>query len=310
MRHALLAGAVVSAAAVVGLPSVATADDAPRTMTVCATDCDYTSIAAAVAAAAAGDTVRITEHLSVTGATAINKDVTITADAGVLLTQTGANARTFTVLAGGSGATISGIELTSATPVRGEFIGINGADDVTISRNTIYGPAQTGPMGKWVTNRAWTNNNVSGLAVTGNTFHTLRTGGYIDGGSGVISDNVTWNTKGDYLLADQADFVISGNSAGPADLPSEWSIVIFAVNETPYDVQALGAANECLSVWDQATDETFGSMYGHGDCDGDGIRDTPPPVSKDECKKGGWATFNNPSFRNQGQCVSSVAKQK
>jgi hypothetical protein len=37
---------------------------------------------------------------------------------------------------------------------------------------------------------------------------------------------------------------------------------------------------------------------------------TPPPASgptdKDQCKNGGWKTFTDPSFRNQGQCVSSV----
>lgn len=30
------------------------------------------------------------------------------------------------------------------------------------------------------------------------------------------------------------------------------------------------------------------------------------PTDKDQCKKGGWMTFNNPSFKNQGQCVSWV----
>jgi hypothetical protein len=29
-----------------------------------------------------------------------------------------------------------------------------------------------------------------------------------------------------------------------------------------------------------------------------------PPTSKDLCKKDGWKTFNNPSFKNQGDCVS------
>ena len=29
-----------------------------------------------------------------------------------------------------------------------------------------------------------------------------------------------------------------------------------------------------------------------------------PPSDKDECKKGGWMTFNNPTFKNQGDCVS------
>jgi hypothetical protein len=31
-----------------------------------------------------------------------------------------------------------------------------------------------------------------------------------------------------------------------------------------------------------------------------------PPSDKDECKKGGFRTFNNPSFRNEGECVSFV----
>jgi hypothetical protein len=28
------------------------------------------------------------------------------------------------------------------------------------------------------------------------------------------------------------------------------------------------------------------------------------PTSTDQCKKGGWRNFTNPTFRNQGQCVS------
>lgn len=35
-----------------------------------------------------------------------------------------------------------------------------------------------------------------------------------------------------------------------------------------------------------------------------------PPTSKDECKNGGWMTFNNPVFKNQGQCVSSVVSNR
>ncbi|MES2437389.1 MAG: hypothetical protein V4519_05265 [Patescibacteria group bacterium] len=38
---------------------------------------------------------------------------------------------------------------------------------------------------------------------------------------------------------------------------------------------------------------------------------TPPaptgPTNKDQCKNDGWKTFTNPTFKNQGQCVSSVA---
>jgi hypothetical protein len=33
-------------------------------------------------------------------------------------------------------------------------------------------------------------------------------------------------------------------------------------------------------------------------------------ASKDECKDGGWATSTAPTYRNQGECVSSFAKSK
>jgi len=33
------------------------------------------------------------------------------------------------------------------------------------------------------------------------------------------------------------------------------------------------------------------------------------PTNKDECKGGGWKTFNNPTFKNQGQCVASVVSK-
>ena len=299
ITRSILAGAAVSAAVVVGLPSVAAAAD---TLTVCSSGCDHTTIAAAVAPAAPGDTVLVTEDQLLTAAVTINKDITVTGEDGVTITAA-TNPRVFNVTSAGDGATISNLEITSATLVAGHFINIAaGANDVTLDGNTVHGPEQVGPMDTWVTNRMWVNGAVTGLSVTGNTFHTLRTGGYIDNGSGVITGNVSYNTKGDYLLDEQADFEIHGNSAGDPTKPSEWSIVIFAVNDTPYDVQALGAANDCLSVWDQATGETY------VDADCDGVADTPAPASKDECKKDGWATFNNPSFRNQGDCVSYAAR--
>lgn len=35
-----------------------------------------------------------------------------------------------------------------------------------------------------------------------------------------------------------------------------------------------------------------------------------PPTSKDQCKNDGWKAFNNPSFKNQGQCVDFVEHHK
>ncbi|MFC1711177.1 hypothetical protein ACFLZ1_01180 [Patescibacteria group bacterium] len=36
------------------------------------------------------------------------------------------------------------------------------------------------------------------------------------------------------------------------------------------------------------------------------VEEVGPPTDKNECKKDGWMTFNNPFFRNQGDCVSYV----
>jgi hypothetical protein len=33
---------------------------------------------------------------------------------------------------------------------------------------------------------------------------------------------------------------------------------------------------------------------------------SPGPTNKDQCKNGGWQTFTNPSFKNQGQCIKYV----
>jgi hypothetical protein len=44
-----------------------------------------------------------------------------------------------------------------------------------------------------------------------------------------------------------------------------------------------------------------------------GVTQAPAPIvaptSKAQCKHGGWKTFTNPSFKNQGQCVSFVEHQ-
>jgi len=53
--------------------------------------------------------------------------------------------------------------------------------------------------------------------------------------------------------------------------------------------------------------------YGGAYCEGDTSQScntevclVGPPGNKDECKKDGWKTFNNPTFKNQGACVSYV----
>ena len=65
-------------------------------------------------------------------------------------------------------------------------------------------------------------------------------------------------------------------------------------------VQAMGVLGGCntggLGLWGGELDVTTSILVG-------------PPLTLDACKNGAWQTFNNPVFKNQGDCVSFVATQ-
>ena len=76
---------------------------------------------------------------------------------------------------------------------------------------------------------------------------------------------------------------------------------IAASGQVPFPTGTIQSVDVLLDVQGSAdlTNITF-----------NGVTQVPqvgPPTSKDACKHGGWKTFNNPSFKNQGQCVSYVA---
>ncbi|WP_369140984.1 hypothetical protein [Modestobacter versicolor] len=290
-RTSLLASTLtVGAIALGGLASPALADTA-RTTTVCAPaagTCDHTTIQAALDAAVDGDTVRVVGDVSVAGTTTIAKDVTVTGAPGATVTQT-ASAVTFSIT--GAGATLSGLTITSDTAKAAEFVYL-AADGVTLSGTTISGPEQAGAMSTWVTNRGFvTAGGISGLTVSGNTVHSVRSGAYLNpNGRGVITGNTLYDTKGDFLV-DNAAFAFTGNRAGDPDQRSEWGFVVFAGTDAGRypSMAALSAANNGMTAWDQRSGDRF-----------------VPPLVADDCKDGGWKTLD-PGFRNQGQCVKSVA---
>jgi Thrombospondin type 3 repeat/Right handed beta helix region len=324
----------LAALTMVGGGLLAAPASAATTLTVCATGCDHTTIQGAVNAAANGDTIDVAGDLVVGGQTTVNKDVTVTSSAGATITQT---ATAITFLMSGDGSTLSGLTITSDAPKAREFVQIS-ADDVTLSDNTIFGPSQALPMSGWVGNRGFvTQGGITGLLVEGNTFHSMRSGAYLNpNGSGTISDNTLYNTKGDFLI-DNADFTFTGNQAGDSTQPSEWGFVIFSntAADRYTDLAALSQANGCMTSWDQRTGETYvdadcdgvvdgtdncvdvangdqadldGDGIGDacdGDVDGDGVPNADDTNTAEDCKKGGWERFTSPTFKNQGQCVSS-----
>ncbi|WP_222270838.1 right-handed parallel beta-helix repeat-containing protein [Modestobacter marinus] len=286
---ALTAGAVAAGGAV----SPAAAAEA-HTLTVCAAatgSCDHTTLSSALDAADPGDTVQVVGTVTVNGTTTIAEDVTVTGALGAKVVQTG-SAVTFRIT--GAGATLTALEITSDTPKAAEFVYV-GADDVTLSDNTIHGPRQALPMSGWVGNRGFvTAGGISGLTANGNTIHSLRSGAYLNpNGTGRIAGNTLHDTKGDFLI-DNAAFTFTGNSAGDPEARSEWSFVVFeGTAATRYPSMAkLSAANGNMTAWDQRG------------VPADEVKFVAPLVAED-CKSGGWKSLD-PGFRNQGQCIQFV----
>jgi len=79
---------------------------------------------------------------------------------------------------------------------------------------------------------------------------------------------------------------------------------IAALGQVPFPTGTISSVDVLLDVHGSAdlTNITF-----------NGVTQVPvvttvgPPTSKNACKHGGWKTFNNPTFKNQGRCVSYVA---
>jgi hypothetical protein len=67
-------------------------------------------------------------------------------------------------------------------------------------------------------------------------------------------------------------------------------------------VDSAGNSSAWTMPWKVIVDNTPDTNPGPGNENG--------PKNADECKKGGWTKFTNPSFKNQGQCVSSVKSNR
>jgi hypothetical protein len=173
--------------------------------------------------------------------------------------------------------------------------------------NTAQGAVVTGEWQDWI------------ATGSGTWWSTQPIGGQCAGATSACDK--TW----DEIVADNPDAVIVGGvgvnqGSGNPGLVSH--VDAFTFDDVTYDFEPVdpdldddGIANgldNCPSVPNPDQADADGDDLGDvcdPDADGDGIPDTAPPTDKDQCKKGGYATFNNPSFKNQGQCVSSVARQ-
>ncbi|WP_438346947.1 right-handed parallel beta-helix repeat-containing protein [Paenibacillus sp. FA6] len=211
----------------------------------------FGTIPAGIAAVNPGGTVNILSGTyPIISQISVNKEgITLKGELGTLLLL---QADLIPLLVLSNNTTIDGVTITSDVPYEKEFIQVGGANTSLIN-NTIYGPPQALPMSNWVVNRAVVPQvNVSNLFVANNTFHSLRTGIYINPNvTGTINNNVVYNTKGAFLV-DGAFTTFSGNSWG---IPiNEFDIVLLfgTTMGPPYnDLQALSAANNGATISDQ-----------------------------------------------------------
>ncbi len=191
-----------------------------------ATDCDSTelastSIAASVALATPGSTIRVCPGTYSTGGSTLNLNKAGLTVVGVgsakpVIQTSGTN---YLFLVTASGVTIDNLEIQKTdlgVPSPGHnIIGVQGSN-FTAQNNLIYGPAQTLP---WSTtarvSRAFeVSGGLTGILIQNNTIRHLRQPGYLNASSGSILNNNVSGTRGWVVDGAAALYNFSGNTWG------------------------------------------------------------------------------------------------
>jgi hypothetical protein len=168
---------------------------AGSTITVCASSCDYTTIAAAVSAASAGDTIYVKSPQTVTATITIDKRLTLKGDDTVISTP-GPHA-VFNVTAGGSRTYIHHLAFVAtakvAPPADHRIIILDGTDRVRV-RHTSFD-------GNWTYNephvvRGLLLKNSTNFEIRDSAFRNIRQPAFFDNSSGKVRNNHADNTRG------------------------------------------------------------------------------------------------------------------
>ena len=133
----------------------------------------------------------------------------------------------------------------------------------------------------------------------------------------VTQDCLMWAYAAlEYQIQDEEDPDRDGDGVG-----NETDNCPDASNSDQADLDQDGTGDVCDGdrdgdgIGNQTDNCPDASNPGQGDLDGDGIGNAcdsaqGPPQAKADCKKDGWRRYNNPSFKNQGQCVSFMERNK
>ena len=121
------------------------------------------------------------------------------------------------------------------------------------------------------------------------------------------------------VVVDGAYYFLGCAAGEQTDLGNGWTRVTFdAADLAAAGVPATGTLDDLMIIFDEGIDTPAGGTIGTpgrvviDNIAVNGVRagDAARPTTKDQCKNGGWMTFQDPSFKNQGQCVSAVTSQR
>lgn len=147
----------------------------------------------------------------------------------------------------------------------------------------VYEPYQNGT----VTNGDWQSWNVAGGQFWSSRSVTCSNGSVVAGGGGApfytLSDIQT--------MCPQAVVIGYGVNVGSNNPSYNVETDGFIFNDTTYDFELVAPTATPSPTVSPSITPSPSPVIG-------------PPTNKDECKDNGWRTFNNPTFRNQGECVS------
>lgn len=141
--------------------------------------------------------------------------------------------------------------------------------------------------------------------VAGQTFgsgsFTLATASQCQGGSprfNVVTTNGTTQTTF-FLGCNNVTPTVNGD--GTATYTFDAASIAAGGNQVPVPTGTISAVDVLIDV--QGTADLSNITF-------NGVAQVPAPAAsptkKSDCKKGGWKSFTDPKFRNQGQCVSWV----
>jgi hypothetical protein len=91
------------------------------------------------------------------------------------------------------------------------------------------------------------------------------------------------------------------NADGSATYTFTAATIAAGGNQVPVPTGTISAVDVLIDV--QGTADVSNIVF-------NGVKQVPAPTNAKQCKKGGWKTFTDPSFRNQGQCIKFFNHQK